>query len=94
MRDLQEQAGYRADLVRSRSAQAGASYDQGGLGVTEQLSPVLPISKIRQIGLGQCLWDVQGMPLAIATLPLFTELPWAAPYIVNKHTHPIPFFEY
>ena len=70
LRDLQEQAGYRADLVRSRSAQAGASYDQGGLGVTEQLSPVLPISKIRQIGLGQCLWDVQGMPLAIATLPL------------------------
>lgn len=90
LRNLESRGGQRAHLVASASAEHARDGDRGGLNVTEHITPVLPGDAIQQINQGRLLLDAPGTRLTVMDRPMFWDLPFAAPYILNFNEHPIP----
>ena len=90
LRNLETRGGQRAHLIASANAENARDGDRGGLTVAEHLTSVLPGDAIQKINQGRLILDAPGTPLTIMDKPMFWDLPFAAPYILNFNDHPIP----
>lgn len=65
LQHLERRAGKRAVLIETASTSLGIKVPGKNKGGTEQLTPVLPVSEIAKIGMGQALLDIPGQPIFI-----------------------------
>lgn len=86
LKDIRTRIGERTAIVPGYNAGVNA----GGLNISEQNVPVMSESEIARVNEGQAFLDIKGAPVFLMTLPLFTELDFARPYIVDLHKHPMP----
>lgn len=86
LKDIRTRIGERTEIVPSYNA----GVNTGGLQINEQTVPVMSESEIARVNEGQTFLDIKGHPVFLMDLPLFTELDFAKPYIVNLHEHPMP----
>lgn len=90
LRNLEGRAGQRAHLIASANAEHARDGDRAGLSVAEHVTSVLPGDAIQQINRGKLILDAPGTRLMILERPMFWDLPFAAPYILNFRDHPVP----
>jgi hypothetical protein len=90
LRNLESRAGQRARLIASSNAEHARDGDRAGISVAEHITSVLPGDAVQQINKGKLILDAPGTRLSILDRPMFWDLPFAAPYILNFRDHPIP----
>ncbi|MEO1149912.1 MAG: type IV secretory system conjugative DNA transfer family protein [Pseudomonadota bacterium] len=90
LRNLESRGGQRAHLIASANAEHAREGDRGGLSIAEHLTSVLPGDAIQRINQNRLILDAPGTPLTILDRPMFWDLPFAAPYVLNFNDHPIP----
>ncbi len=93
MKDMQERAGYDAVRVATSNIGSGGLSGQWGMGESEMVTPILPVSKIAQMKPGQAILEIPGFrTMMIDTVPWWLIEPWRQ-YMVNNRTHPVPRFK-
>ncbi|MEO1243710.1 MAG: type IV secretory system conjugative DNA transfer family protein [Pseudomonadota bacterium] len=90
LRNLESRGGQRAHLIASANAEHARDGDRGGLSMAEHVTSVFPGDAIQQINHGRMLLDAPGTRLTPMHRPMFWDLPFAAPHILNFNEHPIP----
>lgn len=90
MRDIQERAGYRYELVASINASVGERLNGGGYSASRQRIPVLSVDDIGQIADGEAILEVPGKSLFVVDRPFWTELPFVRDYIRDLRAQPLP----
>ncbi len=90
MRDLQERAGYRYELVSGLNASVGERLNGGGHSGTQQQVPILPVSQIGQIADGEAILEVPGQKIFVVERPFWKDLPFCNGLIRDLYADPLP----
>lgn len=91
-KDIEALAGYNAVAVTGFNTSAGVTAPGAGQSLSEQVTPVLPVSDIAQIGPGRALLLINGYKIFVIERRAWWDIDFVKPYVRDKFKDPPPPF--
>ena len=87
-REIENRAGYHTEVAPSYRTSTNLQGDSGDWGGSEFKKPNLSVAEIGMVGKGEAIFMAPGLPVGIFKRPIYSDIPFVAPYIKDIREDP------
>ncbi|MEL6472556.1 MAG: type IV secretory system conjugative DNA transfer family protein [Pseudomonadota bacterium] len=87
-REIEQRAGYHTEVAPSYGTSTGMQGDSGDWKGSEFKKPNLSVAEIGMVGKGQAIFIAPGLPVGVLQRPIYSDIPWVAPFIQDIRDDP------